>query len=132
METQGDIGERETDWDRHPLQVPHIFLVLGSVIICASQDQIDLPKRTDILTVARTDARLLLPIHAECGALAEPAGFGVSAIHGQPRRRSHGRRQTLPSRYRETAKGRGRGTCSETREKDEGGSQAEDPQDSLG
>ena len=27
METQGDIGERETDGDRHPLQVPHILLV---------------------------------------------------------------------------------------------------------
>jgi len=30
---------------------------------------------------------------------AWPAGFCVSTFHRQPRRRSHGRRQTLPSGY---------------------------------
>jgi hypothetical protein len=52
METQGDIGEGETDWDRHPLQVPHIFLVLGPVIICVFQGGMDLPKSADVVTVA--------------------------------------------------------------------------------
>jgi len=41
-------------------------------------------------------------------------------------------RQTLPSVYGEAAKGRGRGTCRETRQKDEGGCQAEEPPDGIG
>src|SRR5580658_10642510 len=45
---------------------------------------------------------------------------------------SHGCRQTLPSGYGEAAKGRGRGTCRETRQKDEGGCQAEEPPDGIG
>jgi hypothetical protein len=38
----------------------------------------------------------------------QSAGFGPSARHRKPRRRSHGRRQTLPSGQLETPKNRGK------------------------
>ena len=56
----------------------------------------------------------------------QPAGFGVSAIHRQPRRRSHGRRQTLSSGCGQAPRSSCQGIRRETRQEN---NQAEDPQD---
>jgi hypothetical protein len=56
----------------------------------------------------------------------QPAGFGLSAIHRKPRRRSYGRRQTLPSGYGKDPESRGQRICRETRQEDAQGEASQD------
>ena len=69
----------------------------------------------------------------QAGSGNQPAGFGVSAIRHKPRRRSHGRRQTLPCGYRQAPESRGPGTYGKARQKDKSHPKAEGPKnDGIG
>jgi hypothetical protein len=82
METQGDVGERETDGDRHPLQVPHILLVLGPVIVCVFQDGMDLPKSADIVTIKTEDDKSFTVSARMVEGKQETTGVVTSVING--------------------------------------------------